>query len=89
METTKYFRLTSTVSRLEIYVKVDEWNGENIVYYPCCTLYNGTIIYCITCMENDKHIIKKVFDRKYLSLNNVTIETEITEDEWNNIINDL
>ena len=30
---TKYFKLTSTVSRLEIYVKVDEWNGDKIVYF--------------------------------------------------------
>lgn len=86
LKMTKYFKLTSTVSNLEIYVKVDEWNGDKIVYYPSYTLYNGTIIYCI---ENDKHIIKKVFDRKYLSINNVTIETEINENEWNDVINDL
>lgn len=86
---TKYFKLSSTVSRLEVYVKIDEWNGENIIYYPCCTLYNGTIIYCITCKENDKPIIKKVFDKKYLSINCVMNEIEISEDEWNKIINEL
>lgn len=89
MNTTKYFRLSSTVSRLEIYIKVDEWNGDEIVYYPYCTLYNGTVIYCILCNEDDKTIVKKVFDRKYLSINTVTIETEITEKEWEHIINDL
>ena len=83
---TKYFKLTSTVSNLETYIKVDGWNDDKIIYYPYYTLYNGTIIYCI---ENDKNIIKKVFDRKYLSINNVTIETEINENEWNDVINDL
>lgn len=89
MNDTKYFKLISTVSRLEIYVKIDEWNGETVTYYPCCTLYNGTVMYCITCKEDDKPIIKKIFDKKYLSVNTVTIEIEITEKEWNDAINNL
>lgn len=89
METTKYFKLISTVSRLEIYIKVDEWNGDKIIHYPCCTLYNGTIVYCIICKEDNKPIIKKVFDRKYLSINTVTIETEITEEEWEKFLNEI
>ena len=36
-----------------------------------------------------KTMEEKVFDRKYLSINNVTIETEINENEWNDVINDL
>jgi hypothetical protein len=72
-----------------VYIKVDEWNGDKIIHYPCCTLYNGTIVYCITCKENNKLITKKVFDRKYLSINAVTLENEITESDWENIINDI
>ena len=83
---TKYFKLTSTVSRLEIYVKVDEWNGDKIVYYPCCTLYNGTIVYNIMCGENE---YKKIFDRKYLSINVITIEVEITEKELEKMLNEI
>jgi hypothetical protein len=86
MNNTKYFRLVSTVSSLITYIKVDEWNGDKIIYYPCCTLYNGTIVYNILCKDN---IIKKVFDRKYLSINCVTIETEITEEEWEKMLAEL
>ena len=60
MNTTKYFKLVSTISSLEIYIKIDEWNGENIIHYPCCTLYNGTIVYNILCEHNT---YKKVFDQ--------------------------
>ena len=59
MKTTKYFKLVSTISSLEIYIKIDEWNGENIIHYPCCTLYNGTIVYNILCEHN---VYKKGFD---------------------------
>lgn len=83
---TKYFKLVSTVSNLEVYIKVDEWNGDKIVYYPCCTLYNGTIVYNIMCSENE---YKKVFDRKYLSINVITIETEITEEEWEKMLKEI
>ena len=86
MNMTKYFKLTSTVSSLEVYIKVDEWNGDKIIYYPCCTLYNGTIVYDIMC---DKGKYKKVFDRKYLSINAVMIETEITEEEWNKMLAEI
>lgn len=86
MKTTKYFKLISTVSTLEIYIKVDEWNGDNIVYYPCCTLYNGTVVYNIM---YDKNKYKKVFDRKYLSINAVTMETEMTEEEWEKMLSEI
>ena len=86
MNTTKYFRLISTVSNLDIYVKVDEWNGDKVIEYPCCKLYNGTIVYNIMC-EKDNY--KKVFDRKYLSIKSVTIELEITEEEWQKMLNEI
>lgn len=86
MNTTKYFKLVSTISSLEIYIKIDEWNGENIIHYPCCTLYNGTIVYNILCEHNT---YKKVFDRKYMAINATTIEVEITEDEWQKMLDEI
>jgi hypothetical protein len=86
MNTTKYFKLVSTISSLEIYIKIDEWNGENIIHYPCCTLYNGTIVYNILCEHN---VYKKVFDRKYMSINATTIEVEITEEEWQKMLDEI
>ena len=63
-----------------------EWNGENIIHYPCCTLYNGTIVYNILC---DNNVYKKVFDRKYMSINATTIEVEITEEEWQKMLDEI
>lgn len=86
MTTTKYFKLISTVSSLEVYIKVDEWNGDKIISYPCCTLYNGTVVYNIM-YEKDKY--KKIFDRKYLSINAVTMEVEITENDWDKMLAEI
>lgn len=87
---TRYIRLESTINSLEIYVKIDEWNGESIKYYPSCTLYSGTIIYLVKDLdENGKLITKKIFDRKYLSINPIMLEYEITENDWEKVINDL
>lgn len=87
---TKYIRLESTINNLEVYIKIDEWNGESIKHYPSCTLYNGTIIYLLKDFDKNKKLItKKIFDRKYLSINPIMLEFDITENEWEKVINDL
>lgn len=86
---TKYFKLKTTVNDLLIFIKIDEWNGDVIKHYGSCTLFNGTVVYLININSSNERIEKKIFDKKFLSINEITIVEEITEQEWQKIIDDI
>lgn len=81
MNETKYYQLINTISDIEIYVKVDFWNGGNIERYNECTVYNGLTL--IQFKNDDK--IKRIYVNRYISFNHITIENEIDEEEYEKI----